>query len=338
MVDTDEPVLRVGVIGMGFLGKVTGRELGRTERGELAAITDISDENLQAAAEEFDVPEENQYADYEEMIANENLDAIAVTTPHGLHAEQLLTGLDNGLHVLCEKPLCTNLEDAYEIVERTERSDRTVMLGYQRHLASAFIEAREYWHEDGRESPDFVTAEVTQDWIDAVEGSWKADPDLSGGGQLYDTGSHLVDSVLWMTGLTPTSVSADMIFHDEAERVDTQATLTVQFEEDAVASIAVSGDAPRVDEHIRIWGEDGATCIDGREWNPRRYREIDREGTIVDPNVSPGSVQPKTEAFIESIREGTEPPATVYDGLYATALTEAAYEAAWTGERVDIDL
>lgn len=337
MVDTDEPVLRVGVIGMGFLGKVTGRELGRAESGELAAITDISDENLRAAAEEFDVPEENQYADYEEMIANEDLDAIAVTTPHGLHAEQLLTGLDNGLHVLCEKPMCTNMEDAREIVERTEQSDRTVMLGYQRHLASAFINAREYWHEDGR-SPDFITAEVTQDWINAVEGSWKADPDLSGGGQLYDTGSHLVDSVLWMTGLTPKSVSADMLFYDDEERIDVQATLSVQFEEDAVASIAVSGDTPRVDEHIRIWGEDGATCIDGREWKPREYREIDRDGTIVDPNVSPGSTQPKTEAFIESIREGTEPPATVYDGLVATALTEAAYEAAWTGERVEIDV
>lgn len=336
MVDTEEAVLRTGIIGMGFLGKVTARELDRSKSGELAAIADVSDENLHAAGEEFNVPDAARYADYEEMIDSENLDAIAVTTPHGLHADQLLTGLEKGLHVLCEKPMCTNLEDAHEIVERTKQSDQTVMLGYQRHLASAFIEAREYWHEDGR-TPDFVTAEVTQDWINAVEGSWKADPDLSGGGQLYDTGSHLVDSVLWMTGLTPTSVSADMIFHDDAERIDTQATLTVQFEEDAVGSIAVSGDTPRVDEHIRIWGEDGATCIDGREWNPRLYREIDSEGTIIDPNVSPGSVQPKTEAFIEAIREGSEPPATVYDGLAATALTEAAYEAARTGERVKID-
>lgn len=336
MVDTEEAVLRTGIIGMGFLGKVTARELDRSKSGELAAITDVSDENLHAAGEEFNVPDTARYADYEEMIDSEDLDAIAVTTPHGLHADQLLTGLEKGLHVLCEKPMCTNLEDAHEIVERTKQSDQTVMLGYQRHLASAFIEAREYWHEGGR-TPDFVTAEVTQDWINAVEGSWKADPDLSGGGQLYDTGSHLIDSVLWTTGLTPTSVSADMIFHDDAERVDIQATLTVQFEEDAVASIAVSGDTPRVDEHIRIWGEDGATCIDGREWNPRLYREIDSEGTIIDPNVSPGSVQPKTEAFIEAIREGSEPPATVYDGLATTALTEAAYEAARTGERVKID-
>lgn len=336
MVDTEEAVLRTGIIGMGFLGKVTARELGRSESGELAAITDVSDENLHSAGEEFNVSDAARYSNYEEMIESEDLDAIAVTTPHGLHAEQLLTGLDNGLHVLCEKPMCTSLEDAHEIVERTEQCDQTVMLGYQRHLASAFIQAREYWHEDGR-TPDFVTAEVTQDWINAVEGSWKADPDLSGGGQLYDTGSHLVDSVLWTTGLTPTSVSADMIFHDDAKRIDTQATLTVQFEEDAVASIAVSGNTPRVDEHIRIWDEDGGTYIDGREWNPRLYREIDSEGTIIDPNVSPGSVQPKTEAFIEAIREGSEPPATVYDGLAATALTEAAYEAARTGERVNID-
>jgi predicted dehydrogenase len=327
----------VGIIGTGFLGRALGREFTRHDRGAVVAATDINEVELAEAADEFDVDEGSQYDDYEAMIDGEELDAIVITTPHALHAEQINAGLDNDLHVLCEKPLCTDLDDAKQLVKRVEKSDKTVMLGFQRHFQTAYREARKYWHEDGHE-PTFMTAEVTQDWINAVRGSWKANPALSGGGQLYDTGSHLVDSVLWMTGLEPRSVTAEMVFEDDDQRLDTQAMLTVRFENDAVATIAVSGDTPRVNEGIHIWGDSGSTQIDGTEWNPRRYTEINGDGDIIEPNVNLGSEKPKADAFIEAIEGGTEPEATVRDGFRTVAVTEAAYEAAQTGERVDVDL
>lgn len=327
----------VGIIGTGFLGCAMGRDFTRHEKGAVGAVTDINDEQLAEAGQEFDLDSDSQYTDYEAMLDDEDLDALVITTPHALHAEQIHAGLDRDLHVICEKPLCTDLDDAKELVNRVENSDRTVMLGFQRHLDTAFRTGREYWHQDGHE-PKFINAEVTQDWINAVSGSWKANPELSGGGQLYDTGSHLVDSVLWMTGLTPESVTAQMVFEDDAQRLDTQATLTVRFENDAVASIAVSGDAPRVNEGIHIWGDSGSTQIDGTEWNPRQYTEINADGDIIDPNLNWGSEESKAEAFIEAIETETEPAATVRDGFETVAVTEAAYEAAQTGERVEVDL
>lgn len=332
----EEP-FRAGIVGTGFLGKAMGREFLRHDRATVGALTDLNHEILTDAAEELNVPEESRYEDYERMLADEDLDSIVITTPHALHYEQIVAGLDHGLHVCCEKPLCTDLDDAKEIVRRVEDTDRTVMLGYQRHLDTAFRTAREYWHENDAD-PEFVTAEITQDWINAVEGSWKANPDLSGGGQLYDSGSHLVDAVLWIMDETPSSVTAQMSFHDENERIDIQTGLTVHFENDAVANLAVSGDAPRVSEAYHFWGESGATLIDGHEWNPRQYRQVDSEGNIHRPNINWGSEMPKADAFIEAIETDTEPPATARDGLLSTAVTEAAYEAAQTGERVDVDL
>ncbi|WP_224450388.1 Gfo/Idh/MocA family protein [Haloprofundus salilacus] len=328
---------KVGIIGTGFLGRALGREFKRHERGAVVAATDINDEELQKAADEFDFDDGSQYNDYEAMLDGEELDAIVITTPHALHAEQINAGLDHDLHVLCEKPLCTDLDDAKQLVQRVEDSDKTVMLGFQRHLDTAFLKTREYWHDEGHE-PKFITAEVTQDWINAVGDSWKANPALSGGGQLYDTGSHLVDSVLWTTGLVPQSVTAEMVFEDDEQRLDTQAMLTVRFENDAVATIAVSGDAPRVNEGIHMWGDDGSTQIDGTEWNPRRYSEINSDGDMIEPNVNWGPEKPKAEAFIEAIEGEEEPPATVLDGFKTVAVTEAAYEAAQTGERVNVDL
>lgn len=335
-ITTEEP-FRAGIIGTGFLGKAMGREFRRHDRGEVAALTDVSAENLAIAADEFDVSEASRYERYERMLDEEDLDGLVITTPHALHYEQINAGLDHDLHVLCEKPMCTDLEDAKDIVDRAESSDRTVMLGYQRHLDTAFRAARQFWQQ-ADSKPQFVSAEITQDWISEVDGSWKANPDLSGGGQLYDSGSHLVDAVLWITGLEPTSVTSQMSFHDDDKRVDTQAGVTVRFENGAVANISVSGDTPRVSEGIRIWGDDGGTLIDGHEWNPRQYREVDSDGNILEPNINWGSERAKADAFIEAIETDTEPPATVHDGLRSTGVTEAAYEAAWTGERVDVTL
>jgi predicted dehydrogenase len=336
MYSVDVP-FRAGIVGTGFLGKAMGREFLRHDRATVEAITELNPDILTEAGDELDVSEGSQYKDYDRMLAEEDLDAVVITTPHGLHYEQILSGLDHDLHVLCEKPLCTSLDDAKDLARRVEQSDRTVMLGYQRHLDTCFRSAREYWRS--REaSPEFVTAELTQDWIDAVDGSWKADADLSGGGQLYDSGSHVVDAVLWVMDEIPTSVTAQMTFHDDEERIDIQAGLTVHFENGGVATIAVSGDAPRVSEAYQFWGEDGGTLIDGHEWNPRRFRTVDTDGDIHTPNINLGSEQPKADAFIEAIETDTEPPATVADGLLSTAVTEAAYESAWTGERIDVDL
>ncbi|WP_129113761.1 Gfo/Idh/MocA family protein [Halegenticoccus tardaugens] len=328
---------RAGIVGTGFLGKAMGREFLRHDRATVGALTELDPDVLVGAADELDVPEGSRYEDYERMLDEEDLDGLVITTPHGLHHEQIVAGLEHDLHVLCEKPLCTSLDDAKDLARRVERSDRTVMLGYQRHLDTAFRTARDYWSE--REtSPEFVTAELTQNWINAVGGSWKANADLSGGGQLYDSGSHVVDAVLWVMDETPSSVTAQMTFHDDDERIDIQAGLTVQFENGCVATIAVSGDAPRVSEAYQFWGEAGATLIDGHEWNPRRFRRVDSDGDIHAPNLNLGSELPKADAFIEAIETDGEPPATVHDGLLSTAVTEAAYESAWTGERIDVDL
>jgi predicted dehydrogenase len=209
-------------------------------------------------------------------------------------------------------------------------------VGYQRHTWGPYVVARD--RLDAFENVRFVTASITQNWIDEHRSTWRADPDLSGGGQLYDTGSHVVDFVLWASGLTPMAVDASMIFWDEDRRVDTQATLNVEFAEDAVASIAVSGDAPQVREHLRFWGGDGAVYVDGRGWNDREIRTVAPDGAErYPPSAVDDLPANKIEAFVAAIRDGTEPPATARDAYLTTAVTEAAYESARTGERIEID-
>ncbi|WP_254663013.1 Gfo/Idh/MocA family protein, partial [Haladaptatus sp. W1] len=196
---------------------------------------------------------------------------------------------------------------ARELAERAETSDQVLMVGYQRHLNEAFVEARERW-ADSELTPRFISAEITQDWISRFEDTWRTNPDLSGGGNLYDTGSHLVDAVLWTTGLTPTSVQAEMKFADEDDRVDERAQLTVAFENGASASISVFSDAPCVREHIHVWDDEGAVYLEGRQWEPRQLTEIREDSTTVSPYIDQQRSEDKAAVFIDCIESGKTPP------------------------------
>lgn len=330
--------VRIGITGTGGLGSHLARGINSTDDGRVVAIADVSDENRAAAGDRFDIPEDQRYTEHEEMLDNADLDGVAIATPHTLHYDQVVAALDRGLDVLCEKPLCTSIEHAKDLVRRDEEGDELLMVGYQRHLDPAFVTVNEQLGERVGE-PEYITAEITQNWWAGQQGAWRSNPDLSGGGQLYDTGSHLLDAVLWTTGLTPTSVDAQMKFGDDEERVDIQAALNVTFENDAVASIAVSGDVPRVREHVHFWGEHGAAYVDGEEWDPREVTFLDGDsGDESRPRLDQHSSPSKTEVFVDLVRDGGEPPATARDALAVTAVTEAAYESARTGKRVELDL
>lgn len=328
--------LRIGLVGAGGLGTLLGEAVQDTARGELVAVADVSEASREQARSTFGLSGSSCFARFEDMLDNSDIDAVMIATPHTLHHDQVVTAMDRDLHVLCEKPLVTDLADARDLVSRDKKRDTVLMTGYQCHIQGPYVRARDEVRGFD-EPPRFITATVTQDWISNQRGTWRVDPELSGGGQLYDTGSHIVDFVLWATELTPTAVDASMIFEDETRRIDTQASLDVTFGTDAVASIAVSGNAPRVREHHRIWSDDGAVSIDGRGWNTRRVRVTNPDGTERYPR-SPDRYPNKAEAFIDVATGGAEPPATAAHALRVTAVTEAAYESARTGRRVEIDL
>ena len=335
---TDEQQLRIGVVGAGYIGTYVGSQFHAHRSTAIAAVTDIDESTRDETADAFGVPAESRYADYERMLADERLDAVLIGTPHTLHYEQCVAALERDLDVLVDKPMTTDLEHARDLRDRVADSERVLMVGYQRHLNSSFRSARERWQEGDRD-PSWITAEVCQDWIDRFEGTWRRDPDLSGGGYLYDTGSHLLDAVLWTTGLTPAAVSANMDFVDDEERVDERADLTIRFENGATASVSTYGAAPCVREHIHAWDDDGAVYLEGREWDPREVVEIDDDSGERDPYIDHSTSPNKADAFVDAVLGDEEPPATAEDGLRVTAVTEAAYESARSGgEWVAIDL
>ncbi len=129
-----------------------------------------------------------------------------------------------------------------------------------------------------------------------------------------------------------------MTFYDDAEEIDQESVLSIRFANGTLASMSDTATAPTERERIRIWDDDGALELTSRDWGRPTLTELDADGAesvcAVDHEDAPG----KVEAFLEAIESGTEPPATVDDVVRVTALLDAAYESARTGERVTVDL
>ncbi|GAB6882145.1 Gfo/Idh/MocA family oxidoreductase [Halopiger thermotolerans] len=327
------------MLGFGEFGRYLARDLTTHSDTTLEAVVDVDADNLEIAVDEFGVDPDARYTDEEAMYEQTALDAVIIATPPAFHYDQIRTAFDRGLHVLCEKPVVADLEEARDVADWFADSSQVLMAGYQRHLEPAFIRGHERWAE-GDAEPTFMTGELLQDWTDHFEAgtNWRLDPDIGCRGHLFSVGTHVLESLLWMTGLEPESVTADMAFYDDAERIDQRATLSIRFENGAVATMADSAVATTDRERIQIWDGDGALEFSRRDWGEPTLTAIDEDGTDAVCDIDHGGGRGKIEAFVEAIATGAEPPATLEDVIRVTALLDAAYEAARTGGRVTVDL
>ena len=135
--------LRVGVIGLGEVAQVIHLPVLQSlpQLFEVVALCDISPTLLQVVGDAYGV--QRRYSDAADMLAGGGLDAVLVLNSDEYHTEAVITALENDVHVLVEKPMCLNLREAEEIIAARDRSGATVMVGYMRRFAPAFLQAKE---------------------------------------------------------------------------------------------------------------------------------------------------------------------------------------------------
>ena len=135
--------LRVGVIGLGEVAQIVHLPVLQSlpEAYEVVALCDISPSLLQKVGDRYSVA--SRYADATEMLSSESLDCVLILNSDEYHAECAVAALDRGVHVLVEKPMCLSPREAESIIAARDRSGATVMVGYMRRFAPAFLEAKE---------------------------------------------------------------------------------------------------------------------------------------------------------------------------------------------------
>jgi len=248
--------VRIGFIGCGGIMDWHVNRLKGT-KGELVALADTSLESIRRLKERQpqlkDVPE---FEDWQQMLKDVELDAIEIGSPHTVHYEQICASLEKGLHVLTEKPMTCTSKHARDACARAKKAGLVLAVSYQRHYQGTYRFLRELVESGKLGEVQYVAAFQAQEWLAATKGTWRQTMALSGGGQLNDSGSHLMDMLMWTTGLQAEEVSCRQEFFKT--EVDINSAVNVKFTNGALGTVSVIGNAPSWYEDFTIYGSKGA--------------------------------------------------------------------------------
>lgn len=313
--------IRIGMIGCGGFTRYRLNNTLKVAEAEVVALSDPEASQIAETKEKHPgTAEAKEFSDYREMIAEGNLDAVMIATPHTQHVDQILDSLNAGLHTLCEKPLITSVADAHRVIEARDRAGKVGMVSYQRRFQPEFRYIRERLLSGEAGKLQFVIGLSCQEWKKATAGTWRQIPELSGGGQLNDTGSHFVDILLHLVGKKVKSVSA---YGDNREvPVDIDSALSIQFADGVLGSITIVGDAPAWHEEITLFTDTTAFYIRNGELQTQTFRG--KKETIELPKDE--AVSPD-QHFVDCITKGIPCESPFEAGLEVIGLTEAAWQS-----------
>ena len=335
--------VRIGLIGC---GGIMGAHIGNfraIKRAEIAALADVKKSQMAAAISNHpELEGVPQFSDYRQMIEHTDLDGVVIATPHAHHFGQIMTCLEADLHVLVEKPMVCTVAHAKQVIKAARRQGKVAMIAYQRHYSPAWRFLRKMMEQGALGKLTFVNALQAQDWLRWTKGGWRHNPRLSCGGQLNDAGSHLIDALLWATGLQPHTVFAQIA--NRGTRVDILSGLTVRFRGGAIGTLSVVGDAPGWWEDIAFYGEKGGLYIrrdylsmpDDRLFRTSRGKSL-FSADIRELKPTSRRVGNADKNFVDSILGRDEPQTPAMWGLRVMQLTEAAWTSARTGKPVTVE-
>src|SRR5918994_146965 len=326
--------VRVGIIGAGLMTRSHLRHMLPREDTLVVAVCEPSQPAYDLTATEFTAiglrlpPNEPDWTRFIERFAPE-LDAVLIVTPHALHAAQAMACLAAGLDVLLEKPMVINGTEAEALIEMRDRTGRLLVVAFPGSLSPQVRAAARMIASGEVGALLNIDAVVWQDWADRTSGTWRQDPVLSGGGFLFDTGAHMLNTVSDIAGQEIAEVAAWL--EDDGRPVDIRAAVMARLASGALVTMNGCGSAiPGYGSEIRVFCE-RATLRTG-VWGERL--EVQRHGSS---RLSPvRSVASRTvwEQFL-AVRDRSQPnPSPPEVGLRMARLWDAIRESSAQGGAV----
>lgn len=323
-------MLRFAMIGTGGFARSHGKRFAGLDSVQVVALCDVSTDITKAFAEVCfpdDYPEIEHYDSVEKLFERDDLDAVVIASPHTMHFTHAMQALAAGCHCYIEKPMVTSAPDAYTLRDEATKQGKIVVIGYNTPSTNTFDYLRETIRAKRLGELELVNGYISQSWYKGTKGKWRQQPELSGGGQAYDSGAHFLCSVIWTV---ESPVAAVCAFIDEKDtEVDINSVLNVRFKNGVMASLTIGGNSVHWGSFGAFVFEDGVIEIDA--WNGRwirEYRELGKVEAEIELPPEPGHAMLN---FIDAIEGRAEPRTTPTDGVLQTELMDAVYESARTG-------
>ncbi|HIE19265.1 TPA: Gfo/Idh/MocA family oxidoreductase, partial [Candidatus Bathyarchaeota archaeon] len=339
---------KIGIIGVGVIGHAHIKAFSANKKAEVTAIADINPETLKSTSKEFKI--KNAFTDYQDLLALDSLDGIAVCTPPFVHAKITCDAASSGKHVLCEKPMAMNSEEARRMVEACNEAGVKLGICSARSRFSPSVKLAKKYINEGKIGQVYYYRATTlrrrgRPGIDILkESKWFLDSSKAGGGALIDIGCYDIDASLYLLGeVQPVSVSAMRFTGIEPAvklstvyDVEEHSSVFVRFKEDVTATFETAW-ASNIGPHTEtlIFGSAG-----GLKLNPFTYYTEEKGLGVSKSFEIPWRSQDiwnqLVDDFITACWKNRNPKTSGEDGLKIMEITEMAYRSAKLKREVNI--
>ncbi|MGD8894534.1 MAG: Gfo/Idh/MocA family oxidoreductase [Acidobacteriota bacterium] len=334
--------LRVGFTGGGGITETHACAARDCPDLEIAAFCGTNPEKVAALVDEHGG---QGFTRIEEMLAGVGLDFVVIGSPSGLHVEQGLAAVAQGVHVLVEKPMDVSTERADALIAAAKRANVRLGVLFQDRLKPGLARLKDAVEDGVLGRPLLASARVK--WHRPpeyyVDSRWRGTLALDGGAALINQGIHTVDLLLWLLGEVASvrSLTATSFHPIEGEDI---ALALLEFRSGAVATLEATTCAfPGYPRRVEITGTKGTVAVEGDDVVAAELRTPRPELVASSRTASSGASSPRLagaddhrrvlEDFARAIRDGAPPVCNGHEGRRSLAVVEAVYAAAKAGGR-----
>ena len=321
--------MNVAIIGCGLIGQKRAKNLACAT---LVACADAVYERAQALARI--VAGAQAVAQWRDVISRADVDAVIVSTTHNVLAEITLAAVNAGKHVLVEKPAALHASQLDAVILAAERKKALVRVGFNHRYHRAFQKAWQIFHSGALGELLYARGRYGHGGRIGYEKEWRANPALSGGGELIDQGVHLIDLARWFLGdFSEVNGFAHTYFWNMP--VEDNGFMMLKTPKKQVAFLHASCTEWKNMFSMEIFGRDGKLEITGLggSYGTERlchYRMLPELGppetTIWEYPMADNSWETEFAEFAEDIRLGRSPAASLRDARAALQIVEQIYE------------
>jgi predicted dehydrogenase len=327
---------KVGILGGGNISVTHARAAAAIEGCEVVAVYGQNSNKAAALAREYDA---TAYTDLDQFLSH-SMDVVAIGSPSGMHADQIVAAAARGIHVLVEKPLDISLARVDHALTFVRENAVKLGIFFQDRLKPDLRRLKE-WLDEGRLGRVLVvTAQVK--WYRPPEyystSRWRGTWLLDGGGALMNQGIHTVDTLLWLLGpVASVTAQAGTLLH--TIEVEDTMVATLRFACGAIGTLeATTAAFPGYPRRLEITGTEGTVVVDGDHLVAADLRHGIPDITLASrgahssassPVVADASAHQRVfEDFFDAIRNDRDPVCSGEEGRKSVALARAIYESA----------
>lgn len=331
--------LNIGSIGLGRLGKVYAVDLAhRVPNANLVAVADVQENLAVSFAKAYNVPK--WYGSYQELIADKEIDAVAVITPTSTHKDVVIEAAKNGKAIFCEKPVSISLPDALEMKQVVEKTGVFFQMGFQRRFDKGYIAAKKKIEEGVIGTPVLLKSISRDPFRPPLE---FCNPKISGG-LIADMGIHDFDVARMYMGNIKSvfSVGGALAYPELKDAGDIDnAIVNMNFESGKIGVVSLSRNAIfGYDIRAEIWGTKGSLQVGYFRETPLLV--MTKEGITHDvvPHFMERfelAYQTQIQNFVDNVLQEKQPTITIDDGIAALKVSLAATKSYQENRLVELN-